>query len=448
MARSRAARKPKLLAPATPQGQRGIHLIGDIVGEMGSRWDPTQSTEVGIDGYIELFDPHTHQPKNVQVAVQSKTVVRFDGDEDTIRYTCKRADIDYWLDCSMPVILIVSCPASHEAYWLDVKVYFTDPDHVGTTVVHLDRRTQRFTARSYDALLEVGRPSDRSLVRSPVLSPEALYCNLIPLRSFPRTVFTAPALQPTRGHAWTRIRDCGLPVPRPWTIRSNQFVGFANPEAQPFDRIVDVGAVEENDAALWAVSEDPSARRIFAELLKHALREDLATVDVAYFERDAVFAFRGDTKAERTLRYRNVSQWSTMTIVHHYPQRDGEYVVLRHLAMEARFRYLGAKWYLEITPTYRFTTDGFTKFRFHEERLSKIKRIEKNRAVLSQLMAWADCLNPTELFDGSRRWLGFDPVPTFRIDESVPDEDWLSRADDAEADEDEREWDLLEGVAP
>jgi hypothetical protein len=446
MARSRAPQKKKTLAPASPQGQRGIHLIGDIVGEMGSRWDTTQSTEVGLDGYIELFDPHTHQPKNVQIAVQSKTVVRFDGTDDEIRYTCRRADIDYWLSCAMPVILIVSRPATREVFWIDVKSYFTDPEHVGTTVVRIDRRTHRFTVRSYDALLEVGRPSDRSLVRSPVLSPEALYCNLIPLRSFPKTIFIAPARQPTRGHAWAQLRHSRMPVPRPWTIHGDQFIGFVTPEMPPFDRVVD-NAVEENDSVLWAYCEDPSARRVFAELLKYALREDLATLDIAYFERDSVFAFRGNTTAERTLRYRNVNQWSTMTVVHHYPDRNNNnFLVLRHLAMESKFRFLGGKWFLEITPTYRFTTDGVMKFRFHEERLSKIKRIEKNRAVLRQVMAWADCLNPTELFDGSRRWLEFERVPTFLIDESVPDDDWLSPVDDEE--EEEQGLDLLEGVAP
>jgi len=453
MAGPRAPKRAKTLAPASPQGQRGIHLIGDIVGEMGSRWDPTQSTEVGIDGYIELFDPHTHHPKNVQIAVQSKTVVNFTGDDTEIRYACKRADIDYWIGCAMPVVLVVSRPSAREAYWISVKPYFNDPAHRGTTVVRIDRLTQRFTARSYDALLEVGRPADRSLVRSPALSPEALYCNLIPVRSFPKTIFTAPSLHPTRRDAWAQIRDSGLRVARPWTMHDGQFLGFMPPDTVPFDRIVDDGAVEANDAALWAFSKDVAARRVFAELMKYALRDDLATVDVAYFEREDVFAFRGDTSGERTWRYKNASQWSTMTVVHHYPSKNGDHLVLRHLAMEARFRYLGEKWYLEITPTYRFTTDGVTKFRFHQERLANIKRIEKNRAVLSQLLAWADTLNPIDLFDGSRRWLAFERVPTFLIHESVPDDAWLATAPiDEDGDEDEdadldRQYDLLERLA-
>lgn len=84
MARSRPSKKAlprkrgvekKTLSPYGPQGQRGIHFIGDIAGEMRSWSDPTQATEVGLDGYIELLDPHTGHPKNVTLAVQSKTVV-------------------------------------------------------------------------------------------------------------------------------------------------------------------------------------------------------------------------------------------------------------------------------------------------------------------------------------------------------------------------------------
>jgi len=42
-------------------------------------------------------------------------------------------------------------------------------------------------------------------------------------------------------------------------------------------------------------SVDASVHRIFAELMKYALRDDLATVDVAYSERDDIFAYRGET---------------------------------------------------------------------------------------------------------------------------------------------------------
>ena len=38
----------------------------------------------------------------------------------------------------------------------------------------------------------------------------------------------------------------------------------------------------------------------------------------------------------------------------------------RHVGFERRFRFIGDKWYLEITPTYHFTSDGHQVHPFHE----------------------------------------------------------------------------------
>ena len=65
---------------------------------------------------------------------------------------------------------------------------------------------------------------------------------------------------------------------------------------------------------------------------------------------------------------------------------------LRHMAFRGQFRRIDTKWYLELTPTYRFTRDGFELDRFHEEGLRGIKQIEGNRAVLSGVLFWADYL--------------------------------------------------------
>ena len=53
---------------------------------------------------------------------------------------------------------------------------------------------------------------------------------------------------------------------------------------------------------------------------------------------------------------------------------------------------LGDEWFLEVTPTYRFTFDGKRKAFFHEKGLKGIKGLERNRAVLSQVLLWTDLL--------------------------------------------------------
>lgn len=76
---------------------------------MGSRWTPSGANEVGIDGYIELFDPTTHVAVGKTLAVQSKVVSVFLNDTAEIfDFWCDRRDLDYWLQGNMPVILVVS----------------------------------------------------------------------------------------------------------------------------------------------------------------------------------------------------------------------------------------------------------------------------------------------------------------------------------------------------
>ena len=69
--------KPKTLSSQGLLGQKGINFIERVVLDMGSRWTPAGPNEVGIDGYIELFDPSSRVALCKTLAVQSKVVSEF-----------------------------------------------------------------------------------------------------------------------------------------------------------------------------------------------------------------------------------------------------------------------------------------------------------------------------------------------------------------------------------
>jgi hypothetical protein len=72
--------------------------------------------------------------------------------------------------------------------------------------------------------------------------------------------------------------------------------------------------------------------------------------------------------------------------------------------------------------------------RFHEERLKGIKRIEKNRAVLSSVLFWADYLQPKHtLFRSQDTMLTFGKLATFSCDVGIDDRAWLAGDPDAAA---------------
>jgi len=49
---------------------------------------------------------------------------------------------------------------------------------------------------------------------------------------------------------------------------------------------------------------------------------------------------------------------------------------------------LDEAWYLQITPTYFFTSNGYHLSKFSEDNLKGIKKLEKNNAVLRNVLTW------------------------------------------------------------
>jgi Domain of unknown function (DUF4365) len=123
---------------------------------MGSRWTPSGPNEVGIGGYIELFDPSSGIALGKTLAVQSKVVSEFTNEtEEAFDFRCSPRDLDYWLQGNMPIILIVSRPALNEAYWVSVKDYFAILDRRSSTKIRFSKITQRFSSESFRDLFRV-----------------------------------------------------------------------------------------------------------------------------------------------------------------------------------------------------------------------------------------------------------------------------------------------------
>jgi hypothetical protein len=212
---------------------------------------------------------------------------------------------------------------------------------------------------------------------------------------------------------------------------------FTDPSKNLLSRIVDAGTVEEHDAKEWATAKDNERRRVFVEMLNGSLQDDMGAIGVRFCSDDRVFAFKGThERAPRAFQFRNLHRESSVTVVSRYVSRSKagrEYAYLRHAAFRGRFRRLDGCWFLEVTPTYRFTSDGITKYRFHENQLAGIKRIEGNRAVLSQVLLWNEVLRgqPT-LFDKHERLLRFGAPVAASLGCGIPDADWTPASNDTD----------------
>ena len=427
-------------------GQEGIAMIERTCLKMHCTWSPTGGAgDVGIDGFIEMFDRGTGDALGKHLAVQSKAVSALANDSgETFDFSCDPRDIAYWRQGNMPVLLIVSQPSTNEQYWVSVKDYFNDPEHEGRNTVRFDKTRDRFSEASYGDLLRIGRDESSGLYLGPVPKRETLVSNLLPLTSFPRRIWVGESRFGNARQIMPILRNASCRVGDDWILRGGSVISFQNLQEYPWSNICDPGTCEDFDSEEWSDSDDPDRQRHFVEILRRALETQLYPTVRYRRDRDC-YLFACDLKnAPLEIRYQSLAKRSTVQVVHKYQRTNAEgeeFVWLRHLAFRSRFKRFDGQWYLEVTPTYVFTWDGDRLYNFHEESLSRIKQIERNRAVLSGLLLWADYLggDSTDLFNEPNA-LRFGPPTTVELPVGIDDDGWSAKgpeereAEDTEVD--------------
>ena len=151
--------------------------------------------------------------------------------------------------------------------------------------------------------------------------------------------------------------------------------------------------------------------------------------DVLYFK--ATNPENGKTVLPtRKKHYKSRKVKTSRDVFKAYPHRSDPTKVAyyRHVGFERRFRFVGDRWYLEITPTYHFTSDGHQVHPFQEEYLSKIKTFEGNNAIAGVVIMFAALLKDEEsLFRQRYKHLGFSQLERVQIKAGINDAAWAQR---------------------
>jgi hypothetical protein len=413
--------------------QQGVNLIERVVLGMRSAWRPTGVFDVGIDGTIELCDRATGEALNLLVQLQSKaTAVPWANETDQgFDYHCRPQDVDYWLQGNAPVILVCSRPRTGEAYWISVKNHFHDPERRRTGRASFDKQRDRFVPDAYQAIRDLAEPADAGLYLAATPKPEQLVSNLLAIRSFADRVYVADTDLRTRGEVYAVFRDqLGVPCPSEWILHDKRMISFHDLAEYPWDEVCDRGTVEGFHSREWADATDQDRRRQFVQLLNGALREKL--FPQVRFRGDLecyTFAATPEKRARR-VRYAS-SRGPGRTVFQSYTSKgkDGRtFTHYRHYAFQGQFLRYDDQWFLEITPTYVYTWDGWRLDRFHSDRLSGIKRLERNPAVHHQLLLWVDYLKRGgDLFDLAYPFLAFGDLRAFELGVGIEDAAWQAR---------------------
>jgi hypothetical protein len=421
-------------------GQQGVNLIEKVVLGMGYVWYPTGGTEAGIDGSIEIRNPETGEVNNSIVQVQSKATANlFQGEtESGFDYRCSEKDLDYWMQGNAPVILVVSRPQAGEAYWVSVKDYFADPKRRAARKVRFDKARDRFDEGSAEALAELAVPRDAGVYFAPSPTRETLHSNLLKVSHFPGRLYVGETHYRDGKEIRARLREHGADEDNEWFPKRGSVYSFNDLSEEPWDEICDQGTVEAFHSEEWAYSDDPDRQREFVQLLNQCLRAKAVALGLRY-SKDLECHYFGATNdlSELKLGYQSLVNETSRTVFCGYEKKGSQKGIAyyRHSAFKGWFQRFGDDWYLEITPTYYFTWDGWRLDRFYEDRLRKIKEQEKNPAVRGQVVMWAEYLSRDgNLFEPQYPMLGFGELMRFEVEAGLDDAAWLERDEESAGD--------------
>jgi hypothetical protein len=412
-------------------GDLGVTLIQKLVREMGFLWHPSGGTEAGIDGIIEIRHKETLEATNLIIQVQSKaTEEPFQAETDaTFDYVCEERDIDYWMNGNTPVILIRSRPSRNQAYWMSIQHYFADPANRASRKIRFDKTANRFDLSSRRDLEALALSASTGLYLGDETRTETVYSDLMPVRLLPEHYFTARTALSDQRSVLAELSRSGKQFPRGFIVHGKTIYSFHDLGEKVWSSVCDAGTIGRDLTVDWASTRQSQQSRLFVELLNSTLREQLYGEGISFSKMEDCFFVRGDETLQNQSRsYESRQKIATRTVFKEYRSRkDKEQVsYYRHAAFTGRFVCYSGRWYLQITPTYRFTKDGFRPSRLSALALSGIKRLENNQAVHGQVVMWGVLLREQTLFS-TRKLIHFDELLQFSLDRGLEDAAWLKR---------------------
>ncbi len=416
-------------------GEQGIAHIRRIVFDMGYVFYETGGVEAGIDGYIELRDQSTGEVGNLILQVQGKATERDRLPAETsesFEWPCTEVDIAYWLHGTAPVLLIVVQTKTNQAYWKSIKDYFRDAKAVQSRRVVFDKHADVFDRSAKSSLSTIAASIRPGAIAPPARIAEQLVVNLLPIDRFGATLYLADTEHKDNKVFGAASRAILADAPGEWIVKDGRVLSFHDLDSYPWNKLCDVGTIEPFDTSEWAHTTDSGRQRDFVQLLNRALSQ--LTRDDLVFDADRrTYHFkRIPDRPRRAYSYDGFEKHTSRNVVklYHKKRSPKETAYFRHSAFIGRFQHFGDKWYLEVSPTYRFTRDGYRNDRFAAEHLKKIKEIENNAAVAGQFAMWRHYLiNRTnaDMFAREYPYLKFSAAADFSVEQGVPDNLWKSQ---------------------
>lgn len=381
------------------QELKGLDRIGTTVHQMEYLFREISKDDVGLDGEIEVLTPNPNGQGFTTtggiIKVQAKSGHSFVIHDTPTSFATpvKRADLEYWYSATFPVLFIVYHPGEDRLYYKEIKSYVRTTHMIWQAPyrIEFDKAADEFGPANKD---QVAALSNVSPPRVSFQQKERLFSNLFLVKRMPRMLTHAPTEHKDARNVRTQIKGY---VP-PFCIVEGRLYSLADlrdPRCV-LRNYCDVTLIGEILADQWL--KDENRRRDYVYMLNRLLSNHLYRCGVRhhphynrhYFPRrdDEGLEFKQDWYNVRTSR----TAPPRITAKHYEYGLDAFW---RHQAAVFAFKQFGNAWFLQVTPKYMVTADGWEPY--DPDRIgpliTKIKAREHNPHVLNHVLFWADVLS-------------------------------------------------------
>ena len=424
-------------------GELGEAAVRKRFLSMGFQFDSRSRLEAGIDGLAEIMIDGEPTARMIAVQIKSTRAGKYTSETDGgFTYLLDLRDLAYWRTSNLPVIVVMYRESDDSHYWAQVQ---TQPG-VEQRRLTFDKTRDVLDRSSLDRLASLTVPVNGFGYYVPPLGGgETAVVNLLPI-SLPSEIFVASTPFDRKG-AIREMYDTGETARYDWTIKEGTFWSFHDPRESVTRAIVDPDQVEAVETSMIGYHEDLDEQNAFSFLLRQTLQHQMQD-DLAWDKGSRVFYVKAlEDSQPRTFHYQSAKVRTKADVVNvtMSTKVPGKVGFVRHHAFVPRFECMMDRWFLMVSPTYHFTTNGFTRHPFPDALLSGKKRLENNAALRGQVIMWHRFLSQsddggTDLFAqplAPSSFLKFDPPPEVELPTTVPDDVWgrrpVAEQDDVDA---------------
>ncbi len=439
-------RMPKTITDNQLIGELGESAVRSRFLSFGFQFDVRSRLEAGIDAIAEIMIEGEPSAKMLAVQVKSTRAKKYASEsESSFSYLLKAKDIEYWKNSNLPVIIVLYRESDQSYYWKGLDF----SSAIENRQLTFNKAEDKLDKNAVDRLAALTVPKNGfGHYVPPLRDGETALVNLLPIL-LPKEIFVASTPFEFK-KAIAELFEQDEATRFDWTIKGGTFWSFHDPREACTRAIVDLDQVEAIDTSLLAFHEDIDEQNNFAFLLRKTLDHQVQR-DLAWDKERKLYYFRAFEQCQsRTFSYqssKNRAKADVVNVVTH-PKEPDKVSFVRHHAFIPKFECLMDQWYLMVSPTYHFTTNGFQRHSHPHGLLSGKKRLDNNASLRGQLIMWHRFLTDYEnrevnLFgteeDSETPVLRFEGLPEIELPTTVPDDVWGKPKNKPEEERDQTE---------